>query len=187
MGLLIVTSNKNRVLRYLEDFPALLLLKMTSLRCWLQPPMLDLKTVRQPWNNISSRRQTKAKTLSTWRRHGRRSFWPLVLSQQLRTQPMFMSVLADLTLRELSSSSPDMLAAAPLLDVSLLEPSLIRSRLLSVSPVSWSSVTQDLIISQSPREAMPISLSLVSATLILQPSSLTLPFLATTNLHTALD
>merc|ERR1712098_180866 len=168
-------GNKNRVLRCLEDFPALLLLKMTSLRCWLQPPMLDLKTVRQPWNNISSRRP------------GRRSFWPLVLSQQLRTQLMCMSVLADLTLRELSSSSPDMLAAAPLLDVSLLEPSLIRSRLLSVSPVSWSSVIQDLIISQSPREAMPTSLSLVSATLILQPSSLTLPFLATTNLHTVLD
>merc|ERR1712198_640225 len=121
------------------------------------------------------------------RRPGRRSFWPLVLSQQLRTQLMCMSVPADLTLRELSSSSPDMLAAAQLLDVSLQEPSLIRSRLLSVSPVSWSSVTQDLIISQSPREAMPTSLSLVSATLILQPSSLTLPFLATTNLHTALD
>merc|ERR1712168_1754052 len=170
-----VTLNKNRVLRCLEDFPVLLLLKMSSLRCWLQPPMLDPKTVRQPWNNTSSRRL------------GRKSFWLLVLSQQLRTQLMCMSVQADHTLRELSSSSPDMLAAAPLLDVSLLEPSLIRSRLLSVSPVSWSSVTQDLIISQSLREAMPTSLSLVSATLILQPSSLTLPFLATTNLHTALD
>merc|ERR1719300_1773879 len=100
---------------------------------------------------------------------------------------MSTSVPADPTLKELFSNSPDMLAAAPLPDVLLLEPSPIRSRLLSVSPVSWLSVTQDLIISQSLREAMPTSQSLVSATLILQLSSLTLPFLATTNLHTALD
>merc|ERR1712098_975471 len=120
------------------------------------------------------------------RRLGKRSFWPLVLSQQSRIQPMSMSVPADPTLKELFSNSPDMLAAAPLLDVSLQEPSPIRSRLLSVSPVSWSSVTQDLIISPLLREAMPISQLLDSATLTLQPSSSTLPSPATTSLHTAL-
>merc|ERR1712098_68790 len=120
------------------------------------------------------------------RRLGKRSFWPLVLSQQLRTQLMSMSVPADPTPKELFSNSPDMLAAAPLPDVSLPEPSPIRSRLLSVSPVSWSSVTQDLIISPLLREAMPISQLLDSATLTLKPSSSTLPSPATTSLHTAL-
>merc|ERR1712098_422166 len=119
------------------------------------------------------------------RRLGKRSFWPLVLSQQLRIQLMSMSVLADPTPKELFSNLPDMLAAAPLPDVSHPEPSPIRSRLLSVSPVSWSSVTQDLTISPLLREAVLTSQLLDSATLTLQPSPSTLPYPATTSLHAA--
>merc|ERR1712107_873414 len=59
--------------------------------------------------------------------------WLLVLLLQLRTPRMCMSVPADPTLRELSSSSPGMSTAVQWLEDSLQEPSPIRSRLPSAS------------------------------------------------------
>ena len=79
--------------------------KMTSLRCWLQPPMLDLKTVRQPWNNTSSRGVKMVCISSTWRRLGKSSCWPLVPSQPLKIPLMFSSSPPGLTVNELSWNS----------------------------------------------------------------------------------
>merc|ERR1719188_1441263 len=171
-----VTLEKIREKRCLEEIQPSQLLRMMLPRCWLLLPTLGPATVRRPWNSTSTRRRLT------------RSFcWPPEPLPPWRIPWTFTSVPAGHTPRELFSSSPGILAAAPLPDVSLQEPSLIRSRPPSASLVCWSSPTPGPATSPSPREATPTSPSSLSATLTPPPSSSTSPSPATTSPPTASD
>merc|ERR1711874_331610 len=101
-----VTLKQNRELKCLEDFQALLLPRMTSLRCWPQPPTLGPTTARRRWSSTSSRRRTTGSTSSTSRRPGRRSCWPPAPLLPWRTHRTCSCVPAGPTPRQRPATGP---------------------------------------------------------------------------------